>query len=62
VEEAHGVGIQSAQLMAEKGVKTVLMGGQVGTNALRILEAAGIQIIIVNGCTVKDAIESLKGN
>jgi len=48
--------------MAEKGVKAVLMGGQVGPNARRVLEAAGIHIIIVNGGTVKEAIESLKGN
>lgn len=62
VEEAHGVGIQSAQLMAEKGVKAVLIGGQVGPNARRVLEAAEIHVIIVNGGTVKEAIESLKGN
>ncbi|MDW3229958.1 MAG: NifB/NifX family molybdenum-iron cluster-binding protein [Acidobacteriota bacterium] len=62
VEEAHGVGIQSAQLMAEKGVKAVLIGGQVGPNARRVLEAAGIHVIIVNGGTVKEVIEGLKRN
>jgi predicted Fe-Mo cluster-binding NifX family protein len=61
VEEAHGAGIQSAQLMAEKGVTAVLTG-QIGPNARRVLESAGIRIVIVNGGTIREAIASLRGN
>jgi predicted Fe-Mo cluster-binding NifX family protein len=61
VEEAHGAGIQSAQLMAEKGVTAVLTS-QIGPNARRVLESAGIRIILVSGGTVQEAINSLRGN
>jgi predicted Fe-Mo cluster-binding NifX family protein len=42
-----GAGIQSAQLMAQKGVKTVLTGN-CGPNAHETLSAAGIDVIV--GC------------
>lgn len=43
-EAAHGAGIQSAQLIASKNVKTVLTGN-CGPNAQRVLQAAGIKVI-----------------
>jgi len=54
-----GAGVQSGQLMAEKGVKHVLTGN-CGPNAYQTLAAAGIGVII--GCSgrVRDVIEQYK--
>jgi len=54
-----GAGIQSAQLVAAKGVTHVLTGN-CGPNAYQTLSAAGI--VIVTGCSgaVRDAIEQYK--
>ena len=43
-----GAGIQSAQLMAQKGVKAVLTGN-CGPNAHEALRAAGIDVVV--GCS-----------
>ena len=43
-----GAGIQSARLMAQKGVKVALTG-KCGPNAHRTLTSAGIQLVV--GCT-----------
>jgi predicted Fe-Mo cluster-binding NifX family protein len=52
-----GAGIQSAQLVAEKGVECVLTGN-CGPNAYRTLEAAGIQVVIGCSGTARQAVES----
>ena len=54
-----GAGIQSAQLMAGKGVQSVLTGN-CGPNAYQTLSAAGIGVII--GCSgpVADVVEQFK--
>jgi len=54
-----GAGIQSAQLIAEKGAKHVLTGN-CGPNAYRGLSAAGVSVIV--GCSgrVKDVVEQFK--
>ncbi|MCP2519568.1 NifB/NifX family molybdenum-iron cluster-binding protein [Candidatus Aminicenantes bacterium AC-708-M15] len=54
-----GAGIQSAQLVANKGVKAVLTGS-CGPNAFQTLQAAGIEVIIGVAGTVKDAIQQYK--
>jgi predicted Fe-Mo cluster-binding NifX family protein len=56
----HGAGIQSAQFVAGQTVSAVLTG-QVGPNARQVLEAAGIRIIAVQGCSVREAVSELKG-
>ena len=54
-----GAGIQSAQLMAEKGVTSVLTGN-CGPNAHQTLSAVGIEVIV--GCSgiVRDLIQQFK--
>jgi len=55
----QGAGIQSAQLLAEKGAKFVLTG-HCGPNAHDTLSAAGIGVILGCSGTVRDAIERFK--
>ena len=54
-----GAGIQSARLMAERGVKHVLTGN-CGPNAHQTLSAAGIEVIV--GCSgpVREVIDQFK--
>jgi len=54
-----GAGIQSAQLMAERGVRHVLTGN-CGPNAHQTLSAAGIGVIIGCSGVVGDVIEQYK--
>ena len=54
-----GVGIQSAQLMAEKGVSTVLTGN-CGPNAFQTFGAANIEVITGVSGQVRQAVEQYK--
>lgn len=54
-----GVGIQSAQLMSDRGVQYVLTGN-VGPNASQVFEAAGIHVIVEIGGTIRQAVEKFK--
>src|SRR4030042_4399291 len=51
-----GGGIQSAQLVSNKGVE-VLLTGQVGPNAFTTLQAAGIKILIGASGKVREVLE-----
>ena len=54
-----GAGIQSAQLLANRGVTHVLTGN-CGPNAFSVFGAAGIQVIPAVSGTVRNAIEQFK--
>jgi predicted Fe-Mo cluster-binding NifX family protein len=54
-----GVGIKSGQIMADKGVETVLTGS-CGPNAFQTLQAAGIKVITGATGTVQEAIDKFK--
>ncbi len=54
-----GAGIQSAQLMAERGVKYVLTGN-CGPNAHQTLSAAGIGVIIGCSGVIRNVVEQFK--
>lgn len=54
-----GAGIATGQLMEDKGVGAVVTGN-VGPNAMNVLDAAGIDIFRGKDGTVKDNIESFK--
>lgn len=56
-----GAGIQSSQLMAEKGVQCVLTGN-CGPNAYQTLSAVGIQVIVGCSGVVRDVVEQFKAN
>jgi predicted Fe-Mo cluster-binding NifX family protein len=53
---AGGAGIQAAQKVAESGVKIVLTGN-IGPNAYKALQAAGITVITGVSGTVAEALE-----
>ncbi len=52
-----GAGIQSAHLVAQKGVRTVLTGN-CGPNAHQTLKAAGIDVMLGCSGTIAEAVES----
>lgn len=59
ISAMHGAGIQTAQMIANKGVSLVLTGN-CGPNAFQTLSAAGIQVITGVSGQIKEAIERYK--
>lgn len=58
-EASHGAGIQAAQWAVGRGAAAVLTG-QVGPNARRVLEAAGVAILVAEAGTVRQALDRMK--
>ena len=56
---AGGAGIQAAQTVVGEGVETVITGN-VGPNAMDVLQAAGVKVYGTGPCTVKEALEKLQ--
>ena len=59
VNAMGGAGIQTAQLIANKGVEVVLTGS-CGPNAFQTLQAAGVKVIVGVVGTINEAIEKYK--
>jgi predicted Fe-Mo cluster-binding NifX family protein len=59
IDLGGGAGIQSAQLLADKGVTAVLTGN-CGPNAFRVFSSAGIKVISGISGKVRDAVERYK--
>jgi len=57
LEEAQGAGIQTAQMLVDRGVRIVLTG-QVGPKADQVLRAAGVQVIGGASGTIRQAIQN----
>jgi predicted Fe-Mo cluster-binding NifX family protein len=60
-ELAQGTGIKTAQMIAEAGTE-VLITGQLGPKAARVLSKSGIKIYACTGGTVREAIQALEEN
>jgi predicted Fe-Mo cluster-binding NifX family protein len=56
--QAHGAGVQTAQLVADRGVQMVFTG-DCGPNARKVLDAAGIQTMTGSKGAVKDILSHL---
>jgi len=59
ISAASGAGIQSAQMVADRGAEVVITGN-CGPNAFQTLSAAGVQVITGVSGTVNDAVQALK--
>jgi len=55
----QGAGIQTARNVADLGVEAVI-AGNVGPNAFRTLNAAGIKVFLTPETSVQEAIDSFK--
>lgn len=55
VAAGGGAGIQAAQFIVGLGVQAVV-SGNVGPNAFRVLQAAGVPVYLHSGGTVRDAV------
>jgi predicted Fe-Mo cluster-binding NifX family protein len=58
---AQGAGIQTAKNVADLQAEAVITGN-VGPNAFRTLEAAGIRVFLVKNQTVQEAVDSFKAD
>lgn len=59
VSASGGAGIQSAQLIANKGVNSLLTGS-CGPNAFQTLQAAGVEVIVGVTGTIQEAVNKYK--
>jgi predicted Fe-Mo cluster-binding NifX family protein len=55
----QGAGVQAGELVASREV-SVLITGHCGPKAFRVLEAAGVKVMLCGGGTVENAIEKYR--
>lgn len=60
VKAASGAGTLAAQKIIDEGV-SVVCSGDVGPHAREVIESSGIKIVHLEGGSVRDAIEKIKG-
>ena len=58
VESGHGAGIEASRTVAGLGAEAIITG-DVGPNAHRTLQAAGIPVYSARGTTVREAVTAL---
>ncbi|HDQ34729.1 MAG TPA: dinitrogenase iron-molybdenum cofactor biosynthesis protein [Chloroflexi bacterium] len=54
-----GAGIQAAQIIVQQGVQLIITGN-VGPNAFRVFETAGVAVLQVGGMTAREALAAFK--
>lgn len=59
INASGGAGIQASQFVIQQGAQVVL-SGNLGPNAMQVLQAAGIPFYPVSGGTVREAVEAYK--
>lgn len=59
VESGHGAGIEASRAVLGLGAAAIVTG-DVGPNAHRTLQAAGVPVYSARGVTVREAVEALK--
>ncbi len=55
LSSAHGTGVQAAQFIVEKGIQ-VIITGNIGPNAIKVLKESGIDVFTANSMTVRQAL------
>jgi len=58
-ELTQGAGVQSAHFVISKGVQAVITG-HIGPNAIRALSAAGVEVVLCQTESIKDAMKNTK--
>ncbi|MBN1934593.1 MAG: NifB/NifX family molybdenum-iron cluster-binding protein [Anaerolineae bacterium] len=59
VSAPGGAGVQAAQFIVGLGAQAVL-SGNVGPNAYGVFQAAGVEVYLTGGGTVRDAVEAYR--
>lgn len=54
--EAHGAGLKAAQILVDKGAE-VIITGQIGPNAMKVLNLANINLLKIRGNKLIEQIE-----
>lgn len=59
LQTPSGAGVQAAQFVLQQGAKAIL-SANLGPNAFRIIQSAGIPVYELKGATVREAVDAFK--